>query len=59
MRYRCAFCGKRNETFVDVSGGARQTYTEDCRVCCRPNLISITIDEDGEATLEVSQEYEA
>jgi hypothetical protein len=59
VRYRCASCGKRNETFVDVSGGSRQTYTEDCRVCCRPNLISLTVDEDGDVSIEVSQEYEA
>ena len=47
MTYDCAFCGEENETFVDASGGARQTYTEDCAVCCRPNLITVTVDEDG------------
>lgn len=59
VTYDCAFCGEENETFVDVSGGARQTYTEDCAVCCRPNLITVALDDDGEARLEVSQEYEA
>ena len=41
------------------SGSRRQTFTEDCAVCCRPNLITITIDGDGEVEIDVTQEYEA
>ena len=59
MTYDCAFCGEENELHPDASGGRRQTFTEDCTVCCRPNLITLTFDEDGEAEVEVSQEYEA
>ena len=59
MTYACAFCGEENETFVDPSGGRRQTYTEDCVVCCRPNLIAVELDEDGDAQIDVSREYEA
>jgi hypothetical protein len=59
MRYRCAFCGKRNTVVVDPSGPRRQVFTEDCRVCCRPNLITLTIDDDGDAEIDVTQEYEA
>ena len=59
MTYTCAFCGEDNEVFVDPSGGRRQTFTEDCAVCCRPNLIALSVDEDGEVELDVSQEYEA
>jgi len=59
VKYRCAFCGKRNTVFVDASGGRHQTFTEDCRVCCRPNLITLTIDDDGDAEIDVTQEYEA
>jgi hypothetical protein len=59
VSYRCAFCGEDNDLFVDPSGGRRQTFTEDCAVCCRPNLIAVTIDDDGEVELDVSQEYEA
>jgi len=59
VTYGCAFCGEENEVFLDASGGRRQTFTEDCTVCCRPNLITLTFDEDGEAEIEVSQEYEA
>ena len=59
MQYGCAFCGEDNDVFVDPSGGPHQTFTEDCTVCCRPNLITLTIDDDGEVAIEVSQEYEA
>jgi hypothetical protein len=30
-----------------------------CAVCCRPNLIALTIEADGEASLQVTREYEA
>lgn len=59
MLYACAFCGEENEVLVDVSGGRRQTFTEDCVVCCRPNLLAIDTDEDGAVRLEVTREYEA
>ena len=59
MTYTCAFCGEDNEVFTDESGGRRQTFTEDCAVCCRPNLITLVFDEDGDVELDVSQEYEA
>ena len=59
MSYDCAFCGEENDVFVDPSGGDRQTFTEDCAVCCRPNLITLVVDEDGLVTIEAVQEYEA
>ena len=59
MTYHCAFCGESNEVFVDPSAGRRQAFTEDCAVCCRPNLIALVVDEDGGVELQSSQEYEA
>ena len=59
MTYGCAFCGEENELLLDASGGRRQIFTEDCTVCCRPNLITLTFDEDGDVEIDVSQEYEA
>ena len=62
--YSCAFCGEENEVFVDGSmasanSGPRLQFTEDCEICCRPNLISVFIDRNGEVFLDVTQEYEA
>ena len=56
--YDCAFCGEENEVLVDAAAGRKVTLTEDCRACCRPNLLAIVVDGDGVVTLEVSQEYE-
>jgi len=58
VTYSCAYCGEDNDVFVDPSGGRRQTFTEDCAVCCRPNLITLVIDGD-DVSLDVVQEYEA
>jgi Cysteine-rich CPXCG len=59
VQYGCAFCGEDNDVFIDPSGGRQQMFTEDCTVCCRPNLITLTIDDDGDVEIEVRQEYEA
>jgi hypothetical protein len=59
VTYGCAFCGEENELTVDSTAGRRQTFTEDCTVCCRPNLITLGIDEEGDVSIEVTQEYEA
>jgi Cysteine-rich CPXCG len=45
--YVCAGCGEWNETNVDESGGRRQRYVEDCQVCCKPNVLSISWDNDA------------
>ena len=59
MTYECAFCGEENEVLVDPSGGRRQTFTEDCAVCCRPNLITLVMGDDGDVEIQAAQEYEA
>jgi hypothetical protein len=42
--FRCAGCGEWNETVVDESAGSRQSYVEDCQVCCKPNVLRIVWD---------------
>jgi hypothetical protein len=55
--FYCAYCGEPNETVIDEGGAHVQRYTEDCQVCCRPNELHVTIDEEtGEATIENSFE---
>ena len=58
MRFNCAFCGEENEIFADPGAGRRQAFTEDCAVCCRPNLITLAFEDDGDVRLEATQEYE-
>lgn len=45
-QFNCAYCGEVNYTFVDLSSGYQQSYVEDCQVCCQPNVLSISIDEE-------------
>ena len=46
--YVCDSCGEEIVIPVDLSAGVRQEYVEDCPVCCRPNVIHVEFDEDGE-----------
>ncbi len=55
--YFCAYCGESNTTFVDLTSGMSQNYIEDCQVCCRPNLLYISIDEDT-LEVEISSDYQ-
>jgi Cysteine-rich CPXCG len=54
--FRCAYCGEENETVVDPSAGPSQSYTEDCQVCCRPNVIRVTILGEGDLSLSAEPE---
>ena len=56
-QYSCAFCGEFNSTFVDISAGRQQSYTEDCQVCCRPNVLYVYVDEDT-LDIQIDTDYE-
>jgi len=51
IEYTCAGCGEGNETLLELEGGCEQVYMEDCGVCCRPNVLHITVDPE---TLDAS-----
>ncbi|MFK8182010.1 MAG: CPXCG motif-containing cysteine-rich protein [Phormidesmis sp.] len=55
--YYCAFCGEPSTTFVDLSVGSNQSYVEDCQVCCRPNILYITVDEET-LDVEIQTDYQ-
>jgi hypothetical protein len=48
--YVCDSCGEQIEIPVDISAGSRQSYVEDCPVCCNPNVVHVAIDEHGVPT---------
>lgn len=48
VAFICAFCGVSNEIEVDPGEGNRVDLHEDCWVCCRPNLVHVTKDEDSQ-----------
>jgi len=49
--YVCDSCGEEIVIPLDLSAGNDQQYVEDCPVCCRPNVIQVTIGADGEARI--------
>jgi hypothetical protein len=50
----CPSCGEPVTLWVDGDGGSRQTYVEDCVVCCRPMQVRVLVDEDGDAGVQVT-----
>jgi hypothetical protein len=55
--FQCAGCGERNETEVDEAAGARQSYVEDCQICCKPNVLHVNWDL-GAAEFTINSELE-
>jgi hypothetical protein len=49
--YICDACGEEIVISLDLSAGDSQQYVEDCPVCCRPNLIHVEVDEQGEVRI--------
>ncbi len=53
----CPYCGEPVSVVVDHSIG-EQEYIEDCQVCCRPMVLCISIDADGDAEVFARPENE-
>ena len=49
----CPYCGEPNEVALDPGGGSRQSYVEDCQVCCQPWHVSVAYHADGSADVQV------
>jgi len=55
--YVCAYCLQENEILVDITEGSKQSFTEDCAVCCRPNVLHVFVDdESGDVNIEAGAE---
>ena len=54
----CPYCGEEAELDVDDSGASRQSYVQDCPVCCQPWQVELTRGRDGDwtATLRTGDE---
>lgn len=51
----CPYCGEPIDLAVDTSIEDQQ-YTEDCQVCCRPMMVGVMVDDEGEAEVRVWRE---
>jgi len=47
----CPYCGETIEVLVDASV-EHQQYIEDCQVCCRPIVLTVVVDEDGDIQVD-------
>ncbi len=56
VSYLCDACGEEIVIPVDPSGGKQQEYVEDCPVCCRPNVICLEFDDDGDVRVSAHAE---
>ncbi len=52
----CPCCGEPVQLLVDASAGV-QTYVEDCQVCCRPMVV--TVSDTDPVTVQLRDEDEA
>lgn len=43
--FTCPYCGEEISMVLDLSV-RRQTYVEDCEVCCNPIEINYTVEDD-------------
>ncbi len=54
LNWVCQYCGVRNFVWVDLTIQGKQDFVEDCRICCRPNRIIITVDNNVQSVEEES-----
>jgi len=55
--FQCAGCGEWNDVVVDHSAGFQQQYVEDYQVCCKPNVLRVSYNEDLQG-FEIEAELE-
>ncbi|HXZ81572.1 MAG TPA: CPXCG motif-containing cysteine-rich protein [Terriglobales bacterium] len=56
--FQCAGCGEWNDADIDESAGRRrQSYVQDCQVCCQPNVLEFRWDSESRR-FRVSAEIE-
>ncbi len=44
--YMCQWCGRNVSISIDPAGGRTQELIEDCEMCCRPNILHVTVELD-------------
>ena len=54
--FECPHCGEPITVRVDLTAGRRQTFTQDCEVCCRPIRIYLAASAEGVDDFDASPE---
>lgn len=42
----CPYCTAENSVSLDLSGGIKQSFVQDCTVCCKPIQITVQFEND-------------
>lgn len=53
----CPYCGEAITLLIDDSL-PEQNYVEDCQVCCRPIVLDVSVDVDGDISVQARSENE-
>tara|TARA_R110000782_G_scaffold19812_5_gene53884 strand:+ start:197 stop:388 length:192 start_codon:yes stop_codon:yes gene_type:complete len=53
----CPYCGESIGVLIDDSL-PEQSYVEDCQVCCRPIVLEVWVDLDGDVAVQARSENE-
>jgi hypothetical protein len=53
----CPYCGEQISILVDDSL-PEQHYVEDCQVCCRPMVLNVSVDAEGDVIVDARSESE-
>ena len=53
----CPYCGEAITVLIDDSC-PEQNYVEDCQVCCRPIVLDVGVDVDGDIAVQARSENE-
>ncbi len=53
----CPYCGESINVLIDDSL-SEQSYVEDCQVCCRPIVLDVSVDVDGDIAVQARSENE-
>ena len=53
----CPYCGEAISILIDDSL-PEQSYVEDCQVCCRPIVLEVSVDMDGDVIVGARSENE-
>jgi hypothetical protein len=54
----CPYCGESSAVLLDEEETGSE-YIEDCQVCCRPIVFSLSMDSKGDLSVSVRDENEA
>ena len=49
----CPSCGEPVTLVVDPAAGSRQTYIEDCWVCCKPMTVLVRVYSQDDVDVDV------